>query len=278
MIDIHSNTDADSAFDPGDLGGFADPTLPGRSLEAQFEAIWQRFNGLARTVDTLISPSARWRRLLTPVNVSLIVPIQDEAATAYLMEAQRQLNLYMAYDPQPVEKLHITLVLFGFLRAALPLPGTLTMSELRQLAGSLEKVFARLPSFTVRVGPINAFPNVAIAEVHDDGQLRWLEKAAVELIPKSRRNAAPYPLIPHITLGYFGSRPTRPIIRVLTQLREMPALDLRIDQTALTLYYRGFGPYRAKYALRHSVEEVVDIIPLKSNVNNSSSAKDETKS
>ena len=103
MIDIHTNTDGDSLSDPGDLTSPADPTLPGRSLDAQFEVIWQRFTRLAETVDTLSTSSARWRRLLTPVNVSLIVPIQDDAVNAYLMEAQRQLSLYMAYVPQPVE-------------------------------------------------------------------------------------------------------------------------------------------------------------------------------
>jgi 2'-5' RNA ligase len=247
----------------------ADPTLPGRSLEAQFDALWQRFNGLSRTVDTLATRSARWRRLLTPVNVSLIVPIQDEAVCTYLTDAQRKLGPYMAYVPQPVEKLHVTLALLGFLQAGLPLPGTWTQNDLRELALNLQTFFAKLPSFTVKIGPINAFPNVAIAEVHDNGQLRLLEKAALEMVPKSRRSTAPYPLIPHITLGYFGSRPTRPVIQVLTPLRATTPLNFTIDQAALTLYYRGFGPYRAKYALRHSVEEVLSIMPFKPSPTNS---------
>jgi len=243
-----------------------DPTLPGRSLEAQFDALWQRFNHLTRTVDTLVTPSARWRRIFTPVNISLIVPIQDNAVCTYLTDAQQKLSPYMGYVPQPVERLHVTLALLGFLRAGLPVPGTWTLRELRQLVIDMQTLFAELPSFTVRIGPINAFPNVAIAEVHDDGQLRFLEKAVLSLVPQNRRSDAPYPLIPHITLGYFGSRPTRPIIQVLTPLRALPPLQFTIDQAALTLYYRGLGPYQAKYVLRHSVEEVVGTMSFKPNL------------
>lgn len=236
--------------------------MPGRSLEAQFDAIWQRFSRLTHTIDTLTTRSARWRRLLTPVAVSMIVPIQDEAVSAYLSEAQRKLSLYMGYVPQPVEKLHITLALLGYVRAVLPLPGTWRKAELQTLADNARVRFARLPAFTVRIGPINAFPNVAIAEVHDDGQMRLLEQVARDLIPVRRRVVSPYPLIPHITLGYFGRRPTRPLIQALTPLRDLPALPFQVDQVALTLYYRGFGPYRTKFILRHSIEQVIGQMPL----------------
>lgn len=239
-------------------------TLPSKSLAAQFDTIWQRFTRLSHTTDTLSTWSMRWRRWLTPANISFIVPITDPVVSSYLIEAQRRLVPYMTYTPQPPGKLHITVRLLGYLRAGLPLPETWRRSELQALANHAQTLFAKLPVFDVRVGPINAFPNVAIAEVHDEGQLRLLETAVNELIPHIHRTPQPYPLIPHITLGYFGRRPTGPIIDALRPLRNLPALPLIVDSVALTLYYRSSGSYPSKYLLHQSVEEVVATLPFRS--------------
>jgi 2'-5' RNA ligase len=240
-------------------------TLPGKSLAVQFDAVWQRFSRLSYTTDTLSTWSIRWRRWLTPVNVSFIVPLTDPAISGYLIDAQQPLAPYMTYTPQPAEKLHITIRLVGYLRAGLPLPDTWTRAELYTLSNRARTLFAKFPPFEVRVGPINAFPNVAIAEVHDDGQLRLLETAIGDLIPKARRTPRPYPLIPHITLGYFGRRPAEPIIEALRPLRGLQALPLTVNTVALTLYYRSSGSYSSKYLLRHSVEDVIATLPLSGN-------------
>jgi len=237
-------------------------TLPGKSLAVQFDTVWQRFTRLSHTTDSLGAWSMRWRRWLTPVSVSFIVPVTDPEISGYLIDAQQPLAPYMTYTPQPAEKLHITIHLLGYLRAGLPLPGTWTRSELQVLSNKAQALLAKFPPFEVRVGPINAFPNVAIAEVHDDGQLRFLETAIHELIPGARRTTRSYPLIPHVTLGYFGQRPAAPIIDALRPLRGLPALPLVVDRVALTLYYRSSGSYPSKYLLRHSVEEVITTLPL----------------
>lgn len=237
-------------------------TLPGKSLEAQFDVLWQRFSRLPRTVDSMSGWSMRIRRWLTPINISFIVPISDPEVCDYLSNFQKTLAPYMAYAPQPAEKLHITLSQVGYLRAGLPLPNTWTHNELNDLIARARSLFSKLPAFTVKVGPINAFPNVAIAEVHDDGQLRLLERAAISVIPENRRLDAFYPLIPHVTLGYFGNRPAAPIAKVLRPLRNQPPLTLKIDRAAMTLYYRGLGSYRTKHVLRHSVEEVIASLTL----------------
>ncbi len=204
----------------------------------------------------------RVRRWLTPINVSFIVPITDPAVCDYLSNLQKTLAPYMDYAPQPSEKLHVTLYQIGYLRAGLPLSNTWTRAELDELSDKARELFKNLPPFTVKVGPVNAFPNVAIAEVHDDGQLRLLERAAASVIPDDRRVVPTYPLIPHITLGYFGNRPVTPIVKVLRPFRTQPPITLTIDRAAMTLYYRGLGSYRTKHVLRHSVEDIIANLPL----------------
>jgi 2'-5' RNA ligase len=239
-----------------------DIQLPGKSLDTQFGTLWDRFSALPMTNDSMATWRIRLRRWLTPINVSFIVPIDDDEICNYLSDAQRRLAPLMHYAPQPKEKLHITLYLVGYLRAGLAFRYTWTREELHTLAERAAILFKKLPNFTVRVGPINAFPNVAIAEVRDEGQLRLLERAAASLIPESRRMPEPYTLLPHITLGYWGQRPVPPIAGTLKYLREWPILPLQVNRAALTLYYRGLGNYSTENVLHHSIEEIIGTLPL----------------
>jgi 2'-5' RNA ligase len=238
-------------------------TLPGKSLDAQFDSLWRRFERLSSTTDTLGSWTMRLRRWLLPVNVSFIVPIEDHHIADYLGRVQKLLRPNLFYAPQPTEMLHITLYQIGYLRS-LPIrlfkgwsPG-----QLHQIADLAGQYLALLKPFEVQIGPINAFPNVAIAEVHDMGKLRLLYKIVAQSISPVLAPLPPYPLIPHITLGYFGTRPAAPIRNLIRPLRNWPALNYTVDHVKLTLYYRKPGHYVPSEALLHSVEEVIASMPI----------------
>ena len=153
----------------------------------------------------------RLRRWLTPVNVSFVIGIEDEAVCRYLMDAQEALIKHMDYAPQPQDKLHITVYQVGYLRTGLVLPGTWTPEQLHQIAGLARETLTYIDPFDVLVGPFNAFPNVAIAEVRDEGKIRLLRAAVSQTVPRLARPLPAYPLIPHVTLGYFGRKPAIPI-------------------------------------------------------------------
>ncbi|MEP7287037.1 MAG: 2'-5' RNA ligase family protein [Chloroflexota bacterium] len=237
-------------------------TIPGRSLDPQFESLWRRFERLDYTVDSLDSRSMRLRRWLTPVNVSFIIPIEDPAVYEYLAEAQRPLIPHMVYTPQPADKLHITLYQIGYLRQ-LPfrLPGTWSHNELKRMADVAGESLRMMRPFRVQIGPVNAFPNVAIAEVRDEGRLRLLHSIVARATPPLSIQLN-YPLIPHITLGFFGKLPAAPIRNALRPLRKLPRILFNVEQVELTLYYRKVGPYDPSQALQHSAEEILYSLPL----------------
>jgi 2'-5' RNA ligase len=236
----------------------ADTTLPGKSLEAQFEAMWQRFERLSSTSDTLGTWTARLQRYLKPINVSFIIPIEDQAISHNLGQAQLALMPHMDYEPQPPDKLHITLYQLGYLQTTgFRLPGSFTRAELAQIANRVQEYLELFKPFDVRIGPINAFPNVLVAEVHDQGRLRLLRNMVVQAVPRGLAVLPRYPLIPHITLGYFGHRPAAPIRNVIRPLRRMKPLILRVDRMDMTLYYRKAGPYARSKALVHSHEDLI---------------------
>jgi 2'-5' RNA ligase len=239
-----------------------DSTLPGKSLDSQFDAMWQRFQRLSHTRDTMMTLSNRLRRWLTPINVSFVIGIEDRAVCSYLMDAQEALIKHMDYAPQPEDKLHVTVYQVGYLRTGLALPGTWTQAQLHEIAALARQNLAYIDPFDVWVGPFNAFPNVAIAEVRDEGNIRLVRAAVSQAVPRLARPLPTYPLIPHITLGYFGRKPATPIQNVLRALRSRPPIKLHIEAVELTIYYRNPGPHEPAQALNHSTEEVLEVLPI----------------
>src|SRR5258708_8908257 len=152
-----------------------DRTLPGKSLEWQFDALWQRFERLVYTTDTLRSLPARIRRWLMPVNVSFIIPIEDQAVCDYLGRAQEALKPHMAYAPQPADKLHITLFQLGFLRSIpFQVRGGWSRTQLDQIANLVGQYMSLVKPFELQIGPVNAFPNVPLFQLHHLCNLRLL--------------------------------------------------------------------------------------------------------
>jgi 2'-5' RNA ligase len=239
-----------------------DPTVPGRSLDPQFDLMWQRFQRLSRTTDSLNKWSARFKRWLTPVNVSFVIPINDPTVCDYLCRAQEALRPHLQYDPQPADKLHITLFQLGYLKQTpLPIPHLWKKAQLYKIATLAQEYLRLMESLDVEVGPINAFPNVAIAEVRDQGRLRLLRRLISRAIPPMLLPLN-FPLIPHITLGYFGSQPTTPICETILPMRNWPHLPLKIDHVEMTLYYRKPELYKPSEALIHSEERVMASLPI----------------
>ncbi len=219
--------------------------------------MWMRFQRLPHTIDTINRWPVRLRRWLTPINVSFVVPIEDEAVCSYVSRAQEILKPHMAYAPQPADKLHITLYMVGYLRTWLALPGTWPREALDRIISLARENLAFLEPFDVEIGPVNAFPNVAIKEVHDNGQLRLLRAAVAQATPRLARPLQSYPLIPHVTLGFFGQKPIGPILDAMLPLREWPSITFHVERVDMTMYYRKRGPYKPTDALPHSEEEVI---------------------
>lgn len=239
-----------------------DITVPGKSLDAQFDKLWQRFGQLNYTTDSINTLSNRLRRWLTPVNVSFVIPIEDRKVCDYLGRAQQAILQHIAYDPQPPDKLHITLFHVGYLQQLpIRLPGTWSRQELNRITQLASEYLKLFQPIDVQVGPVNAFPNVAIAEVRDSGRLRLLRNIISRAVPPPMLPLN-YPLIPHITLGYFGKQSAAPIRETISLLRSLPRVDLHIDHVELTLYYLKPGSHEPNELLEHSRTETIGTLPL----------------
>jgi 2'-5' RNA ligase len=227
--------------------------------ERSYAARWEQFTHLDHTQDSLASERRGLRRWLLRPYIAFIAPIEDPAVVGQIVAWQNALRPWLAYDPQPVNRLHITLHYVGGLRQKfwLWLPHTWRRAALPVMSERVRGILESPPVFEIRVGPLNAFANVLFAEVQDDQQcLRVLRAKLRRALPLRARPPSPWPYLPHISLGYWGERPVAPIVEAMRPFREVEPVTLRITRARLTVYTLGTSAPR-RDVLRTAQEEIV---------------------
>lgn len=208
-----------------------------------YEQHWQRFLDLTETHDAPARDRAGWRRWMLWPYIAFIIPVSDPHAVARLIEWQEALSPWLVYDPQPPNRLHITLHYVGLLRPAhwIVLPQTWQRSALTGLAQRVRKSVETIPAFDVQLGPPNAFPGVLFAEVHEDTAccLRTLRVKVRRALPLRARPLSPWPFLPHVTLGLWGRQPARPVVEALRPFRQTEPVTLHVDRLLFTIYTRS---------------------------------------
>ncbi len=209
-----------------------------RDDERAFQRIWHRFSRLKTTRDGLA------RELVVPhPYLTFLIPLEGEAVRARCAAWQEALRPYLRYAPQPPERLHISLHYMGYLRehAWRWSLRTWRQAMLPTLAERVRPALSAFAPFEVLIGPLNAFPDVLIAEVHDpQGQLHTMQRALKRALPwRARLSYAPYPYVPHVTLGYWGKQPAAPIVQALQKYREIEPIRFQVRRVRFTLYTRN---------------------------------------
>lgn len=202
---------------------------------------WAEFTRLSVTEDTLAQDRRLARRWLLMPYVAFIIPIDDEAVRDQLIAWQDTLRPWLQYQPQPRNRLHITLHYAGMLRRnrLTVLPYTWQRRSLPVLARRVREAVEHCPAFTVQIGPLNAFPNVLIAEVHTEREcLRALRLRVRRALPLQARPPSAWTYLPHITLGYWGRQPTGPIVEALEPFRSVESVPFTVRHLKFTVYER----------------------------------------
>jgi 2'-5' RNA ligase len=226
--------------------------------EPSYAAKWEQFTHLDHTQDSLALDHRGLRRWLLMPYVAFIAPIEDPAVVGQVVAWQNALCPWLAYNPQPAERLHITLHYVGGLRQGFwLLPHTWRRAALPAVGERVRATLESLSVFEVGIGPLNAFANTLIAEVQDDRQcLRLLRAKLRRALPLRARPPSLWPYLPHITLGYWGKQPAAPIVETMRPFREVKAMVLRISRVRLTVYTPG-TPALRRDMLHTAQEEIV---------------------
>jgi 2'-5' RNA ligase len=230
-----------------------------------YATIWDRFAHLSQTQDSLASERRGLRRWLLLPHIAFVIPIEDPVAIERLTRWQEALRPWLRYDPQPADRLHITLHYVGVLRHKpwLLLPHSWRQAALSRIAEQARETLENFDAFDLQLGPLNAFPNVLFAEVHDSDQcLRLLRVRLRRVLPVRARPPSPWPYMPHVTLGHWGHQPATPLVKALKPYRAVDPARFRVARVRLTAYTRDVLPLR-RDALRVAQEEVITEYRLK---------------
>ena len=230
-----------------------------------YATIWDRFGHLSQTQDSLaLERRGLWRWLLL-AQAAFVIPIEDPVATQQLTRWQEAFRSWLSYDPQPEDRLHITLHYVGLLRYKpwLWLPSSWRPAAVSRLAEQVREALESVEAFDLQLGPLNAFPNVLFAEVHDRDQcLRLLRARLRRVLPLRARPPSPWPYTPHITLGNWGRQPAAPLVDALRPYRAARPVPFRVTRVRLTVYTRNALPLR-RDTLRVAQEAVIADYQLK---------------
>jgi 2'-5' RNA ligase len=228
-----------------------------------YAAKWAQFTRLETTKDSLAADRGGLQRWLLRPYVTFILPIEDPAVLRQIAIWQDALHPWLPYEPQPANRLHITLHEVGGLRHRVWLPHTWRRADVVALGRRAQDALESQAPFTVGVGPLNAFSNAMIAEVQDEQEcLRGLRVKLRRALPLRARPVSPWPFLPHITLGYWGEQPAAPVIAALRPWREVEPVPVRVERIQLTIYTPEDGPPRPD-ALLTAEEEVITEFMLK---------------
>jgi 2'-5' RNA ligase len=228
-----------------------------------YAAKWAQFTRLETTKDSLVADRRGLRRWLSRPYITFIVPIEDPAVIRQIAVWQEALRPWLYYDPQPANRLHITLHYVGGLRHRIWLPHAWGRAAVTALGERVRGTLESQAPFTVKIGPLNAFSNALIAEVQDDREcLRVLRVKLRRALPLRARPPSPWPYLPHVTLGYWGEQPTAPVCEAMGTLRDVTPVTLRVERVQLTIYTLENGLPR-RDTLLTAEEQVVTEFVLK---------------
>jgi 2'-5' RNA ligase len=209
----------------------------------EYETAWTRFHsltGLIHGFETIDSPWARGRDRYG----AFLVRVEDSAARHHLRPLAERLCSVPGLTLYPENYWHITIKTLGFLVPGATLPDEVPDSNLASIIEAAAAAFAAHPAFDLRIGPINAFPDVVIAEIWDGGAVRRLNTSLLDGVPAlpSQPFDGPY-FLPHISLARYASNEALDELKTtLTDLRTMgPGPTLHVSAIDLITAHIGHG-------------------------------------
>jgi 2'-5' RNA ligase len=226
-----------------------------------YTAKWQQFSRLRSTHDSLAAERRGLRHRLPKAYIAFVIPIDDPVVLGQLALWQEAFRAQLAYAPLPVTNFHITLHYVGRLNETFwlgLLPNTWRRKTLDGLAQKAGRALAGTKPFEITIGPLNAFPNVLIAEVQDAQQecLRRLHATLRRALPIRARPRMAWAYLPHVTLGYWGEQAAAPLVEQLRSFRAVQPVTFTVERVRFTVY-RLDGSLPVEGALLTAQEDII---------------------
>lgn len=174
-------------------------------LSSSFDEAWARF----QTLDALQLAGGEHQQAIwqgRAQQLVFIARVEDAAAREHIARLGERLRDIPGVELYPDWFWHITIKSAGFQVIRRSHDDDVLREDAPRLANAARAIFAREPSYDVRLGPVNAFDTVVICEVHDAGRTREINTRLLDGLPRAPR----YPFdgdafLPHVSVAYFTS-------------------------------------------------------------------------
>jgi 2'-5' RNA ligase len=221
---------------------------------AGYQRLWQM-----RSQAPIVTESwanSEWARGRTDYITFLIKVEAPEIITA-AQKAQEGLRAFSCADPYPAEYLHLTVKETGcFLVDEKESEDEITREEITKLVESAREALGSQEGFTVNVQNLNHFRSNIVAEAHDGGEIREMNRRLMGL-EGVQKMGYDYPsFLPHMSMCQFKETDDHDqLVEYLEKNRETALGGLKVDRLSLV---KAVLPVEERYP----VLEVLDTITL----------------
>ena len=165
-----------------------------------YDDLWGQRHDIQPTIIDKTWSKGRMKHLAFLYRVTDVEIIQN------VQNIQNDLSQYSCYDPFPLEYMHITVKVLGFLNNAKEYEDDISDNELDDIMKRAEAAFSCFEKFDITIGGMNLVPQVAFAQVLDNDITEQLNKAVLDIPGVKKREGRDFPdLMPHMTMGQFKS-------------------------------------------------------------------------
>lgn len=195
--------------------------------------------------------NSEWARGRTDYITFLIRVETPEIITA-AQKVQEGLMAFSSADPYPSVYLHLTVKETGcFLVNEKESEDEITLEELTKLVESAREALDGLEGFTVNVQNLNHFRSNIVAEAHDGGEIREMNRRLLGL-EGVQKMGYDYPsFLPHMSLCQFkGAEEHDRLVGYLEENRETILGEFRVESVDLV---KAILPVKERYPVLETI-------------------------
>ena len=200
--------------------------------------------------------NSEWARGRTDY-ITFLIRVEVPEIIRAAQKIQENLSAFSCADPYPPEYLHLTVKETGcFLVNEMESEDEIIREELTKLVKSAREALDGLEVFTVNVQNLNHFRSNIVAEAHDRGEIREMNRRLLRL-EGVQKMGYDYPsFLPHMSLCQFkGTEDHDQLVDYLKANRETALGNFKVEKVSLV---KAILPVEDRYPAL----EVLDTINL----------------
>ena len=184
--------------------------------------------------------------------ITFLIRVEATEIIVSAKKVQDGLKSFSCADPFPAEYLHLTVKETGcFLVDEKESDDEITGDGINQLIESANEALGGIKEFKVDIMNINHFRSNIVAEAHDGGEIREMNRRLMELDGVQSMNYDYPRFLPHMSMSQFkGTDDYEELLGYLAENRKMSLGDFRVKNLELV---KAILPVKGRYPILETI-------------------------